>query len=146
MKKFKKTNESCFKIHLFINSRSILGRLFVPLYSVDHCKGWITWSNITISVSRRRWHATFNLCFSETVRSATLVCLTWLNPRSSIRAFIRPLVSRPLVRVPGSRRKEWKSRVWRTDISGVNSMFCSTRATLSSRRSGVHLNIRFGYF
>ena len=41
-----------------------------------------------MSVSSWRWQATLSLLFSEVVRSATLVCLTWLNPRSSIRASI----------------------------------------------------------
>ncbi len=57
-----------------------------------------------------------------------------------MRALMRPLVSRPRVRVPGSRRKEWKRRVCRTDMSSVNEMSCCTRATRSSSRAGLQLN------
>ena len=48
----------------------------------------VGWSRMTMSVSSWRWQATLSLLFSEVVRSATLVCFTWLNPRSSIRASI----------------------------------------------------------
>ena len=122
-----------------------------------------TWSRITMSVSSWRWQATFSLCFSETVRSATRVCFTWLRPRSSIKASIcnevfaligyyrawwigyqyltLPLVSLPLVTVPGSRIKEWKSIVCRTLISVVKFMFLSTSDTLSARRDGWTLKL-----
>ena len=119
--------------------------------------GWGTWSRITMSVSSWRWHATFSLCFSETVRSATRVCFTWLSPRSSIKASIcnkvycspwwigyqyltLPLVSLPLVRVPGSLIKEWKSIVCLTLMSVVKLMFLSTRDTLSDSLAGWTLN------
>ena len=118
---------------------------------------WGTWSRITMSVSSWRWHATFSLCFSETVRSATRVCFTWLSPRSSIKASIcnevyyspwwicyqyltLPLVSLPLVRVPGSLIKEWKSIVCLTLMSVVKLMFLSTRDTLSDSLAGWTLN------
>ena len=40
-------------------------------------------SNTTISASSKRWQATFKRCFSETVRSLTLVWRTWAKPKSS---------------------------------------------------------------
>ena len=40
-------------------------------------------SNTTMSASSSRWQATFKRCFSETVKSFTLVCRTCARPRSS---------------------------------------------------------------
>ena len=50
-----------------------------------------------------------------------------------------PLVSLPLVRVPGSLMREWKSMVCLTLMSVVKLMFLSTRETLSDRRWGATL-------
>ena len=76
-----------------------------------------TWSSITMSVSRRRLHATFSLCFSDSVRSATRVCFTCFRPRSSIRASIckhcicytKSLIifSYPALVIPASCKSAW---------------------------------------
>ena len=52
-----------------------------------------------------------------------------------------PLVSLPLVRVPGSLMREWKSIVCLTLMSVVKLMFLSTSDTRSSRRLGLTLRI-----
>ena len=101
----------------------------------------LTWSRMTISVSSWRWQATLSLLFSDTVRSSTLVCFTWLNPRSSIKASILPLVSLPLVKVPGSLISEWNKMVCLTLMSVVKLMFLSTRDTLSSILLGETLKM-----
>ena len=136
-------------------------------WSIGYTLDVFTWSRITMSVSSWRWQATFSLCFSETVRSATRVCFTWLSPRSSIKASIcneafaliayywewwigyqyltLPLVSLPLVSVPGSRINEWKSIVCRTLMSVVKLMFLSTSDTLSASLDGWTLKFTFVY-
>ena len=61
------------------------------------------------------------------------------NQRSEHNVIInqsQTLVSRPLVRVPGSRIREWNRMVCRTDMSQVKLMFLSTSDTLSSSLLG----------
>ena len=48
----------------------------------------------------------------------------------------RPLLSLPLVRVPGSLMKEWNNNVCLTLMSGVKLTSCSTKATLSASLAG----------
>lgn len=50
-------------------------------------------------------------------------------------------MSRPLVRVPGSRIREWNRIVCRTDMSQVKLMFLSTSDTLSSSLLGDTLKL-----
>ena len=52
-----------------------------------------------------------------------------------------PLVSLPLVRVPGSLMREWKRIVCLTLMSVVKLMFLSTSETRSSSRLGLTLRI-----
>ena len=48
-------------------------------------------SKTTMSASKSKWHATFNLCFSEAVSFPTRSCCTWASPRSSIKALTLPI-------------------------------------------------------
>ena len=49
------------------STRKNVSKMSIPL---------VGWSNTTMSVSSNNWHATFNLCRSDTVKSFTLVCFT----------------------------------------------------------------------